>query len=152
MDDSARASLVHRECCTVPITASAKLAELLEDNAAMLVCPVPSVLEKLLTGEVCLLDALLCEAVYNLGLCGDAGVVGARNPTCVLTLHARTAHENILDCIVEHVAHVEHTRHVRWWDDHSIRFTTIWLGAEELVVEPVLIPFTFHCLWIVLTC
>ena len=125
---------------------------LFEDDATMLVSPVPSVLEELLAGKVGLLDALLSEAVYNLSLGSDTGMVGTWYPTCVLALHASTANENILDSIVEHVSHVEHTRYVWWRDNHCIRFTTIWLRTEKLVVEPVLIPFTFHCLWIVFTC
>ena len=152
VDDGTRAGLVHGECCAVPIAAGTEFAELFEDDATMLVSPVPSVLEELLAGKVGLLDALLSEAVYNLCLGSDTGMVGTWYPTCVLALHASTANENILDSIVEHVSHVEHTCYVWWRDNHCIRFTTIWLRAEKLVVEPVLIPFTFHCLWIVFTC
>lgn len=105
------------------------LRSLFEDDATMLVSPVPSVLEELLAGKVGLLDALLSEAVYNLCLGSDTGMVGTWYPTCVLALHASTANENILDSIVEHVSHVEHTRYVWWRDNHCIRFTTIWLRA-----------------------
>ena len=140
------------EGCAVPIAAGTELAELLKDDAAVLVSPVPSMLEELLAGKVSLLDTLLSEAVNHLSLGSYTGVVGTWYPASVLALHACTANENILDSIVEHVSHVEHTRYVWWRDHHCIRFTTIWLRAEKLVVEPVLIPFTFHCLWIVFTC
>ena len=152
VDNGTRAGLVHGEGSAVPVAAGTELAELLEDDAAVLVSPVPSVLEELIASKVCLLDTLLGEAVNHLSLGSDTGVVGTRYPASVLALHACTANENILDSIVEHVSHVEHTRYVWWRDNHRIRFTTIWLRAEKLVVEPVLIPFTFHCLWIVFTC
>ena len=152
VDDSARTGLVHSECCTVPITTGTELAELLEDDATVLVSPVPSMLEELLASKVSLLDALLSEAVDYLSLGSDTGMVCTWYPASVLAFHACTANENILDSIVEHVSHVKHTCNVWWRDDHCIRFTTIWLRAEKFVVEPVLIPFTFHCLWIVFTC
>ena len=152
VDNGTGACLVHGECCAVPVAAGTEFAELLEDDAAVLVSPVPSVLEELIAGEVGLLDALLSEAVYNLSLGSDTSVVGTWYPACVLALHACTANENILDRIIEHVTHVKHTCYVWWRDHHCIRFTTVWLRAEKLVVEPVLIPFTFHCLWIVFTC
>ena len=59
LDDALRASLVHREGRAVPVAGSAQAAQLLEDDAAVLAGPVPGVLEKLLAGELVLLDALL---------------------------------------------------------------------------------------------
>ena len=89
VDDGTRAGLVHGECCAVPIAAGTEFAELLEDDAAVLMSPVPSMLEELLAGKVGLLDALLSEAVYNLSLGSDTGMVSTWYPTCVLALHAR---------------------------------------------------------------
>ena len=152
MNHGTRTGLVHSESCAVPVAAGTQATQLLEDDAAMLVSPVPCMLEELLTGEVGLLDALLSEAVHHFGLGSDTGMVGTWHPACVLSLHSCTAHEDVLNCIVEHVSHVEHTCYVRWWDYHCIGVTTVWLRAEEFVVEPVLIPFSFHVLWIVLTC
>ena len=50
MDNGTRAGLVHGEGCAVPIAAGTELAELLKDDAAVLVSPVPSMLEELLAG------------------------------------------------------------------------------------------------------
>ena len=107
-------------------------------------------LEELLAGKVAFLDALLGEAVHHLSLSSDRGVVGARHPACVLALHTCAAHEDVLDGVVEHVAHVEHTSHVWWRDYYRVGLASVGLAAEELVVKPVLIPFRFHCLWIIL--
>ena len=152
LEHTLRALLVHSERCAVPVAACSQSAELLEDNAAVLVGPVPSVVEELLASKVALLDALLGEAVHHLSLGSDRGVVGARHPTSVLALHACSAHEDILNSVVEHVAHVKHTSHVRWRYNDSVGLTSVGLAAEKLVVKPVLIPFRLHCLWVVLRC
>ena len=147
-----RALLVHSECSAIPVAACSKTAQLLEDDATVLVGPVPSMLKELLASKVALLDALLGEAVYHLSLSSDRSVVGARYPTSVLSLHTCTTHENVLYSIVEHVAHVQHASHVRRRYNDSVGLTSVGLAAEELVVKPVLIPFRLHCLWVVLRC
>ena len=118
----------------------------------MLVGPVPSMLKELFASEVALLYALFCKTVHHLSLSSDRGVVGAGHPTSVLSLHTCAAHEDILNRIVEHVAHVEHTRHVGRRDDHRVGLSPVGPAAEELVVQPILIPFRLHCLWVVLRC
>ena len=100
----------------------------------MLVGPLPSMLEELLTGEVALLDALFGELLHHLGFGSDRGMVGTRHPASILAQHTCTAHENVLDGIVEHVSHVEHTRHVGWGDDHCIGLAAVGLRVEEFVV------------------
>ena len=77
-------------------------------------------------------------------------MVGARYPAGVEALLTGTAHEDILDTIVEHVPHVQHTRDVRWWDDDGISGTLVWCRMEELVLHPILIPFVLHSLGAVL--
>ena len=144
MDDALRPLLVHREGRAVPVAGGAETAQLLEDDATVLVGPVPGMAEKLLTGEVALLDALLGQSCDDLGLRGDARMVRARHPAGVLSLHARAAHEDILNGVVEHVAHVEHTRHVGRRDDHRVGLSPVGPAAEELVVQPILIPFRLH--------
>ena len=118
----------------------------------MLVCPIPCMFEELLTGEVGLLYTLLCETVHNLCFCSNTCVVGAWYPACILTFHACTSYQDVLYRVVKHVSHVEHTCNVWWWDNHGVRLTAIWLRTEKLVVQPVLVPFRLHYLWVVLAC
>ena len=152
LDDALGACLVHGESRTVPVAGATELAELLEDDAAVLACPVPGVLKELLTCEVGLLDALLSELADDLCLRSDRSVVSAGHPAGVLSLHARTAHENILNGVVEHVTHVQHTRHIWWGNDDGIGFAIVRLGAEKFVVQPVLIPLRLYFFRVVLTC
>ena len=109
-------------------------------------------LKELLASEVALLYALFCKTVHHLSLSSDRGVVGAWHPTSVLSLHTCAAHEDILNRIVEHVAHVQYASHVWWRYNDSVGVTSVGLATEEFVVKPVLIPFRFHCLWIVFAC
>ena len=152
LDDAPAAGLVHGESRTVPVAGTTQAAQLFEDNATVLACPVPCVLKELLTGEVGLLDAFLCQFVHDLRLSRNAGVVSARHPAGILALHAGTPDQNVLNRIVQHMSHVEHPCNVGRWNHHGIRLTAIRLRTEKLVVQPVLVPFRFHNLWIILAC
>ena len=79
-------------------------------------------------------------------------MLGARHPEGVLPLHAGPSNEDVLNRIVEHVTHVEHTRHIGRRDDDCIGLAPVGLTREELVVKPVLIPFRFDLFGVVLTC
>ena len=71
-------------------------------------------------------------------------MVGAGNPQRVFAMHTCAAHKNILNGIVEHVTHVEHTGHVWRRYDYSIGLTAVGLAVEQFVLEPVGIPFVLY--------
>ena len=50
--DAPRADVVHSEGRAIPVAGGAKASELLEDDAAVLLFPLPSVAQKLLAGKV----------------------------------------------------------------------------------------------------
>ena len=143
--------LVHRKGGAVPVTRGAEVSQLLQDDAAVLVCPVPGVLQKLLAGQVALLDALFGQAVHYFGLCGYRGVVCAGHPAGVLALQSCLAHQDVLDSIVEHMSHVQHAGHVGRRDDDGVGLTSVGFGAEQVVLRPILIPFPFYFFGIVFT-
>ena len=96
----------------------------------MLVSPIPGVLEELLTGEVVLLDALASEFLHHLGLRSDGGVVGAWHPEGVLSLHTGTTDEDVLNGVIQHVSHVEHTRHIGRRNNDRIGLASVGLTRE----------------------
>ena len=151
-DYAFRAFFVHSEGSAIPVARCAELFELLEDDATVSVSPIPSVLEKLFASEVGLLDAFSSKLVDDLCFGSDRSVVSARNPKCILALHASTADKDVLDRVVEHVSHVEHTCHVRWWDYDSIWFSIVRLRVKQTMFHPVLIPFAFHFGRVVFCC
>ena len=152
LDDTGRALLIHCESGAVPIARGAQPAQLLQDDAAVLVGPLPGVLQKLVARQVMLFDALFGQLSHHLGFGCNRGVVGARHPAGILAFHASVAHQDVLNGIVEHVSHVEHTRHIGRGNDYCVRLATIRLRAEELVVQPILIPLRFDRLRVVLCC
>ena len=143
VDDAAGVVLVQREVGAVPVAAGSEFAELLQDDAAVFAGPIPGVLEEGVPAEVGLLDALVAELADHLGFGGDGGVVGTRHPAGVLALHPRAADEDILDGVVQHVAHVEHAGHVGRRDDHGVGLPVVRDAAEGLGVFPDLVPAVF---------
>ena len=123
LDDALAARFVHGESGSVPIARSTEFLKLLEDNYSMLVSPGPCMLKELLSGEIRLLDAFLSQFVHHLCLSGNRCVVGTRHPEGVLALHTCTAHKDILDSIVKHMAHMQHTGYIRRRDNNSVRLT-----------------------------
>ena len=101
-------------------------------------------LEKLLSGEIELADTLLSELLHHLGLGGDGGMVGAWCPKGIFPLHTRTAYEDILYRVVEHVAHMEHTRHIWRRDDYRVGFATVGHRLKQVVRHPIIIPFPLY--------
>ena len=52
-------------------------------------------------------------------------MVRTRNPAGVLAFHTGTAYKDILDGIIKHVSHVEHTGDVGGRNDDGVGLTTI---------------------------
>ena len=152
VDDALATLFVHSEGGTLPVAGSTEALELLEDDAPVLARPVPSVLEEGFAREVVLLDALSCQTADDLRFGSDRGVVGTRYPAGVEATLTCTAHEDILDTIIEHMPHVQHTRDVGGRDDDGIGRAMIGGRVEELVLHPVLIPSILHSLGAVLGC
>ena len=149
LQDAIAALLVHGERRAAPVTRCAQFAQLLQDDAAVLVCPVPGVLEEFVAREVTLAYALLGKTLDDLGLGSNRRMVGAGNPQGVLALHARTADEDVLNGVVEHVAHVEHARHIGGRDHDAIGLTLIGHTLEQVVRFPILIPLVLDLFGVV---
>ena len=150
LGDALRAQFIHGEGCPAPVARGAELAQLLQDDAAVLVSPVPCVLQELLAGKIALLDPFLGKLGYHLGLGGYRGMVGAGHPEGVLARHAGAAHQYVLYGVVEHVAHVEHTGDVGRRDYYRVRFARVGSALEEVMTHPVVIPFVLNLRRVVL--
>ena len=100
LDNAFAAFFVHGEGCAVPVTRCTQLAELFQDDASVLVSPVPSVFQKLIAGEVGFFNALLSQFVHHFGFGGDGSMVCSRHPAGILSFHACTAYQYILNGIV----------------------------------------------------
>ena len=109
----------HRELLVVEVDRAAHATDLAQDGAAVLVRPVPAGVQELLAPDLQAGDALALELLVDLGLRGDAGVVGAHDPAGGAATHAVVADEGVLDGVVHRVAHVQDARDVGRRDDYG---------------------------------
>lgn len=91
----------------VEVDRAAHTLDLLDDDAAVLVGPIPASVDKLIAADLQATDALALELLVDLGLRGDTSVVGAEHPARGLAAHAGHADDSVLDGVVGGVTHVE---------------------------------------------
>src|SRR5205085_8086871 len=101
-------SLVHREALARPVTGGAEPLQLIDNSASALRLPFPDALEEGLAPH---LPAAFLLPLHQLALYHhlrrDAGVIGAGLPKHVLAAHALEAADNILQRVVERMAHMQ---------------------------------------------
>ena len=107
----------HGELLVREVDGAAHALNLADDGAAVLVRPVPARVDELLASDLQARDALALELLVHLGLRGDAGVVGAQDPTGGAAAHTVVAHDGVLDGVVHGVAHVQDAGDVGWRDN-----------------------------------
>ena len=104
--------LVHGEAFVVEVDGAAHAFDLLDDDTAVLVGPVPAGVDKLVATNLQAANALALELLVDLGLRGDTGVVGAQHPARGLAAHAGHTDDGILDGVIGSVTHMKLTGHV----------------------------------------
>ena len=72
-------------------------------------------------------------------------MVGAWKPECGFPLHAGPADEDVLQRIIEYVAHMQHTRHIRRGNHDRERIAVVLdFTFEASGFLPSLIPLGFY--------
>ena len=104
--------LVHREALVIEVDRAAHALDLLDDDAAVLVGPIPAGVDKLVATDLQAADALALELLVDLGLRGDTGVIGTQHPARGLAAHAGHTDDGVLDGVIGGVTHVELAGHV----------------------------------------
>ena len=129
--------LVHGEALVVEVDGAAHALDLLDNDAAVLVGPVPAGVDKLVATDLQAADALALELLVDLGLRGDTGMVGAQHPARGLAAHAGHTDDGVLDGVIGGVAHVELAGHIgRRNGDGAVAHTLAALVVAA--VEPLL--------------
>ena len=132
-----RVVLVHGEALVVEVDGAAHALDLFDDDAAVLVGPVPAGVDKLVATDLQAADALALELLVDLGLRGDTGMVGAQHPARGLAAHAGHTDNGVLDGVIGGVAHVELAGHIgRRNGDGAVAHTLAALVVAA--VEPLL--------------
>ncbi len=143
--DSPGQSLVHGEPLAGPVDRVAEPAHLAEDLPPELGLPLPHPLHERVPAEVVAGQALLGELAFDDVLGGDAGVVHAGQPQGVEALHPAPADEDVLDGVVERVAHVQGAGDVRRRDDEGVgRGVGLAAGGEVAALDPPLVEGALH--------
>lgn len=114
--------------------------------------PFPCVGEEFLSCEVAFFDAFGGELAYDFGFSGDGCMVGSGYPEGVFAHESGATDEDVLDGVVEHVAHVEDSGDVWRGDYDGVGFAGIGFGVEQAVLHPVGIPFVFDGTRVIFGC
>ena len=152
LDHTLGARIVHREAGTIPVARCTQLTQLLEDDAAVLLLPLPSVTQELLAGQVSLVDTLSLELSNHLSLGSNRRVVGTRHPAGILALHTCATHQHVLQRVVQHMAHMQHTSYVGGRNYDGVSLALIGRRVEEFMINPIVVPFALDLLGRVLVC
>ncbi len=144
LDHRFRQLLVHREGSALPVAAGAERTQLFEDDATVFMGPVPCMLQEFLTAQILLFDTLIGQLGHYLGLGADGRMVRTRYPASIFAHHARTTHQDILDRVVQHMSHMQHTGHIRRRNNYRIRLPFVGLRMEQSMFHPVGIPFVLY--------
>ena len=111
----------HGKGCAVKIAARAKTFELIDDRATGLGFPFPDFFKEFIAPKIAPTRfAVFRQAPLDNHLRRDARVVCAGLPERVKALHPFPTDQNILQRIVERVAHVQHTCHIGRRDHDAI--------------------------------
>ena len=123
-----RKAFVHREAFARPVARGAEALELVEDGSAGFFLPFPDALDELLAAEVATVHLSLHELPLDDHLRRDARVIRPGLPEHVLPAHALETAQDVLQRVVEGVAHVQGARHVRRRDDDRVRRRVLPIG------------------------
>ena len=115
-------NVIHGETLALPVAGAAQFLKLVDDDAAVLFLPVPHHIDEILATHIKTSAGrvLLGQLFFHSGLGGNAGVVGAGQPEHFLALLAGAACQNVLNCVVEYVTHVQHTRYIGRGNDNAV--------------------------------
>ena len=102
-----RQALVHGEALARPVRRGAEAAELIGDGAAGFLFPGPDSLDKAFAAEVVAGLAFFGKLAFDHHLGGDTGMIGTRLPQGIAAAHALPADQDVLQSVVEGVAHVQ---------------------------------------------
>src|SRR5471030_189946 len=138
-----REAVIHGEALTAPVYGRAKATDLTADVAAGFIFPFPDFLKKFLAAKVVAALAFGFELTLHQHLRGDAGVVGARLPQGVATLHAAETDQGVHDRVVEAVTHVQAAGDVRRRDHDGVGLARA-LRGEVILGLPGVVPGSFN--------
>ena len=127
--------LVQSKALPAPVHAVAQFSLLAGDDFVVLPLYLPGALKELLPPQIPAGKPLGLQAALHHVLGGDSGMVGSGNPQHIVPPHAVVANHNVLQGIVEAMAHVEDTGDVRRGNHHGKGLVPALLTAASTAVD-----------------
>ena len=112
----------HRELLIIKVNGAAHALNLLDDGATVLTRPIPASLNELLATNLKARNPFRFQLFINLGLGGNARMVGSQDPTRGITTHAAVTDIRILNGVIHGMTHVENAGNVRWRNHNGAIF------------------------------
>src|SRR5205807_10325597 len=125
-------SLIHGEPEPAPVAGIPERPHLLDDPSSVLRLPLPYLLYERIASDPLAVDALLCQLALHHDLSGDPGVVRSRQPQGFVALHPLPPDHDVLQKLLEGVAHVKRARHVGWREDDAERLAARARSSAEV--------------------
>ena len=144
--DSPAQAFIHGEPLPVPVAGNPQALQLADDFVPVGFLPFPDPFHEFFPAQVVAGQAfLLLQFFFHLDLGGQACMVIARQPAGVVPHHPVPAHQDVLEGIVQGMAHVELAGDVGRRDHHTEGFPAlVHRLMEKALFGPVCIPFFLH--------
>ncbi len=138
LSDRIRQTLVHGEPDPVPVAGGAQALELTDDKPAVLLSPLPDLVDERLPAQIVPRYAFRRQGLFHHVLRSDTGMVGTRHPQRVVSVHPLVADHDVLQGIVQCMPHVEDAGDVRGRDHDGVRLlgVIILVGVEIALIHP----------------
>ena len=135
----------------VPVAGNTQAFQLVDDPVAVLFFPFPDPLQEFFPAQVVTGQPfILFDFFFYFNLRCQACMVVARKPDGIVPHHPVPADQDILQCIVQGMAHVQLPCNIGGRDYNCKRFfVRIRFRMKEFVFFPELIPLFFYDSWIV---
>src|SRR5659263_562881 len=117
------------EAQTVPVGRDAELLELGQDDASVLLFPLPDATHEFVAPKSFLCQPLFLDLTLDDCLCGDAGVIHARQPQSLEPLPAIVPDRDVLECHIESVSDVQVPSDIGW-RHHDDEWCSVGVGLR----------------------
>src|ERR671925_928550 len=109
---------VHRKAFMFPVTRHAESFELVQNRAPRFLLPFPDLLDELFSPDLSSGQALRSKPTLDDVLCCNARMIRAWNPQDPVSVHSLVTAENVLECIVERMTHMQRAGYIRRRNHH----------------------------------
>ena len=135
MSHRTRTCFIQCESRSLPIATATHLLQLAENTFFILLFPLPNSIDKLFPPKIVTrLAFFFLQSPFDDGLSRNARMVGSGNPQRIKALHSLQTNDNVLQRIIECVAKVKGTGHIRRRDNDRVgRFVRTIISVKTIV-------------------